>query len=124
MLSERAQGRPDEARAGAAVVASQMTGMFSMDAGVIRFTELAYRLPGARIDLEGIYSLDGRQFDFRGKVLTDATLSQMVSSRWASSLLKIVSPFFKKPYAGAEIPVRISGTISEPKFGLDLFGKR
>ena len=123
MLSERAQGRPDEARRGAAVVPSQITGSFAMDAGVIHFPDLAYRLPGARVNLRGVYSLNGDQFDFRGKVLTDATLSQMVSSPLLSGLLRFVSPFFRKTYAGAEIPVRISGTKSEPRFGLDLFGK-
>jgi hypothetical protein len=124
MLSERAQGRPEEAHAGAEVVPSQMTGTFSMDRGVIHFADLRYRLPGARVNLTGVYSLDGEQFDFRGKILTDATLSQMVRSPVLSGLLKIVSPFFKKPYAGAEIPVSISGTRSEPHFGLDLLRKR
>ncbi len=95
-----------------------------MDRGVIHFADLRYRLPGARVNLTGVYSLDGEQFDFRGKILTDATLSQMVRSPVLSGLLKIVSPFFKKPYAGAEIPVSISGTRSEPHFGLDLLRKR
>jgi hypothetical protein len=124
MLSERAQGRPEEANAGAEVVPSQMTGTFSMDKGVIHFANLRYRLPGARVNLAGVYSLDGEQFDFRGKILTDATLSQMVRSPVLSGLLKIVSPFFKKPYAGAEIPVSISGTRSEPHFGLDILRRR
>ncbi len=124
MLSQRAQGRPEEANAGAEVVSSQMTGTFSMDKGVIHFADLRYRLPGARVNLAGVYSLDGEQFDFRGKILTDATLSEMVRSPVLSGLLKVVSPFFKKPYAGAEIPVSISGTRSEPHFGLDLFRKR
>jgi hypothetical protein len=35
-------------------------------------------------------------------------------------MLKPVDPFFKKNGAGAEIPVKISGTKSAPKFGLDL----
>jgi len=36
-------------------------------------------------------------------------------------LLKPVDPFFHKHGAGAEIPFKITGTRSEPKFGLDLF---
>jgi hypothetical protein len=47
----------------------------------------------------------------------------MVASRWKSLLLKPVDPFFKKNGAGAEIPVKISGTKSAPKFGLDLHHK-
>jgi hypothetical protein len=46
----------------------------------------------------------------------------MVATWWKSWLLTPISPFFKKDGAGAEIPVKISGTRSEPKFGLDLFG--
>ncbi len=49
---------------------------------------------------------------------TDAKVSQMVVSKWKSILLKPVDPFFKKDGAGAEIPVKISGTRSAPKFGL------
>jgi hypothetical protein len=44
----------------------------------------------------------------------------MVASRWKSVLLKPVDPFFKKDGAGAEIPVKVSGTKTAPKFGLDL----
>jgi hypothetical protein len=47
----------------------------------------------------------------------------MVESSWLSVLLKAV-PFFKKKGGGSEIPVRISGTKSEPKFGLDVLRGR
>jgi hypothetical protein len=80
-------------------------------------------VPGAHADLDGIYSLDGQQFDFHGMVFTQAKLSQMVASRWKSFLLKGVDPFFKGKDGGAQIPVKISGTKSEPKFGLDLHYK-
>jgi hypothetical protein len=100
-----------------------MKGNFALNRGVIRFADLAYVLPGARVNLDGVYSLDGQQFDFRGHVQTDASLSQMVESRWLSLLLK-VSPFFRNKGGGARIPVRISGTKAEPKFGLDVFPGR
>jgi hypothetical protein len=38
-------------------------------------------------------------------------------------MLKVVDPFFQKNGAGAEIPVKVSGTKSAPKFGLNLGGK-
>jgi hypothetical protein len=77
-------------------------------------------MPGADVNLAGVYSLNGEQFEFTGKVRTKAQLSQMVASRWKSWMLKPVDPFFKKNGAGAEIPVKVSGTGSAPKFGLDL----
>jgi hypothetical protein len=123
MLSLRAEGKPKEAKPGAPDVNSQMHGTFQLANGVITFTNLIYLLPGARINLEGVYSLDGQKFDFHGHVLTDASLSQMVGSPVGSFLLKAISPFFhKKGGGGADIPVSISGTKSEPKFGLDVFG--
>jgi hypothetical protein len=120
MLSLRAQGDPKDAKPGAEDVHSQMTGQFVMDAGKLSFSKLNYALPGATVALTGEYSLDGQRFEFEGKLRTDAKVSQMVASKWKSILLKPVDPFFKKNGAGAEIPVKISGTRSAPKFGLDL----
>jgi hypothetical protein len=120
MLSLRAQGNPKAAKPGAADVHSKMIGDFVMEKGRLRFSKLDYRLPGADVSLSGVYSLDGRQFDFTGNVRTKAKLSQMVASRWKSWLLKPIDPFFAKDGSGAVIPVKISGTKSDPKFGLNL----
>jgi len=69
--------------------------------------------------MTGKYGLDGAMFDFHGLLKTDAKLSQMTAG-WKSILLKPVDPFFHKHGAGAEIPFKITGTRSEPHFGLDL----
>ncbi len=124
MLSLRAQGEPKKAKPGAKDVNSQMRGTFSLNEGSIQFSKIEYVLPGARADLEGIYSLDGQQFEFNGKLRTEAPLSHMVDSPWLATLLKAVSPFFKKEGGGSEIPVKISGTKSEPKFGLDVLKRQ
>ena len=123
MLSLRAQGDPKDAKPGAEDVHSQMVGQFVMADRKLSFSKLDYALPGATVALAGEYSLDGEQFEFDGKMRTDAKVSQMVASKWKSILLKPVDPFFKKNGAGAEIPVKISGTKSAPKFGLDLHHK-
>ncbi len=120
MLSLRAQGDPKNATPGAADVSSQMKGRFTLAKGTLHLSNLLYALPGATVRLNGVYSLDGQEFDFRGKVRTEATISQMVASRWKSWMLKPIVPFFRKNGAGAEIPVKITGTKSEPKFGLDV----
>jgi hypothetical protein len=120
MLSLRAQGHPKEAKPGAEDVNSRMTGKFEMADGKLDLQDLVYTLPGATVALEGVYTLDGKKFDFSGKVRTEAKLSQMVSSWWKSWGLKAVDPFFHKHGAGAEIPVKITGTNTAPKFGLDI----
>jgi hypothetical protein len=123
MLSLRAQGDPKDAKPGAVDVHSRMVGQFAMAEGKLSFHQLDYSLPGAQVNLTGVYSLDGQKFEFTGEVLTKAKLSQMVASKWKSLLLKPVDPFFRKDGAGAKIPVKVSGTKSAPKFGLDIGGK-
>ncbi len=120
MLSLRAEGDPKAAKPGAVDVHSRIAGQFVMEDGKLSFSKLDYSLPGATLNLTGIYTLDGEKFEFDGQVRTKAKLSQMVASRWKSLLLKPVDPFFKKDGAGAQIPVKVSGTRSAPKFGLDI----
>jgi hypothetical protein len=123
MLSLRAQGDPKDAQPGARDVRSYMAGTFVLGGGQLSFRDLNYMLPGAQVHLGGEYTLDGQRFDFTGKVRTDAKLSQMTATWWKSLLLKGVDPFFHKNGAGAEIPVKVQGTNTSPKFGLNLGGK-
>jgi hypothetical protein len=123
MLSLRAQGDPKDAKPGAEDVQSQMVGQFVMADRKISFSKLDYAMPGATVTLTGDYTLDGERFEFEGKLRTNAKVSQMVVSKWKSILLKPVDPFFKKNGAGAEIPVKISGTRTAPKFGMNLHHK-
>ena len=123
MLSLRARARPEEAKRGAPDVNSRMSGTFNMRDGTLSFRDLTYTLPGIHVGLVGEYSMDGKKFEFTGEVRTEAKLSQMVASAWKSILLKPIDPFFRKDGAGAQIPVKISGTKGSPHFGLNLFGK-
>ena len=108
ILSLRAQGLPGKAVTGAEDVRSRMDGTFTMASGKLSLPELRYAMPGVNVRLNGIYSLDGNQFDFRGTVRTDATISHMVASPSHSLLLRPLHPFFRKHGAAAEIPVNIS----------------
>ena len=56
--------------------------------------------------------------NFTGQARTEARLSQMTTGV-KSKLLRLVDPFFAKDGAGAVVPIRITGTKSSPKFGLD-----
>ena len=99
-------------------VPTDLQGRFRLQDGILSFSMLHFEIPGTHADMTGKYSLDGATFDFHGLLKTDAKLSQMTTG-WKSILLKPVDPFFHKHGAGAEIPFRITGTRSEPHFGLD-----
>ena len=119
-LSLRSQGKPKQATdAIPDNVVSRMGGSFTLRDSVLKLPGLLYEMPGTRVALAGTYSLDGNQFDFHGVARFDARLSQMVGG-WKSILLKPVDPFFARNGAGAEVPVKITGTKSDPHFGLDL----
>ena len=122
VLSMRGQGRPKETKGDIPDVPSLMSGTYNLSNGLLSFSKLHFQVPGTRVDLSGKYSLDGFQFDFRGKARMDAKLSHMVTG-WKSVLLKPVDPFFSKRGAGTEIPVKVTGTKSEPHFGVD-FGHK
>ena len=122
-LSMRSQGKPKLAKDNIPDnVHSNLDGTFRLDDGLIQFSKLQFQVPGTQVNLTGKYSLDGNQFDFHGKARMDAKLSHMVTG-WKSVLLKPVDPFFSKNGAGTEIPIKITGTKSEPHFGPD-FGHK
>jgi len=119
-LSERASGNPEQANAQQAKpVASDMSGAFSLAGGALHVSKLNYRMPGATVDLAGKYGLDGKTFDFDGTVRTKATMSQMLTG-WKSILAMPFDPLLKKDGAGVQVPIKIDGTRSDPKIGLDL----
>lgn len=126
-LSLRSQGHPEQIGRGAEKniepnIASNMSGNFTLANSRLTLTGLHYVVPGAKVVMHGFYNLDGGQIDFVGTARLDARVSQMVTG-WKSWLLKPVNPFFSKNGAGTEVPIRITGTRSSPKFELDLFHK-
>jgi len=119
-LSLRSRGEPRAAKEHAEIgVPSEMNGTFRLDSGMFTFPVLQFAVPGTQADVAGQYSMDGDTFDFHGKLRLDAKLSQMVTG-WKSLVLKAADPFFNKHGAGTEVPFKVSGTRSDPKFGLDL----
>ncbi len=130
-LSLRGQGKPklaeqesDALKNGnppqgtAADIASQMRGNFTLGDGKIDISPLNYRVPGAEVELNGTYGLDGETLDFAGTARLDAHVSQMVTG-WKSWLLKPVDPIFAKNGAGTQVPVKITGTRTSPQIGLN-----
>jgi hypothetical protein len=100
-----------------------LQGVFRLREGLLSFSFLHFLIPGTHVDMTGDYSLDGQEFNFHGKARLDAKLSQMTTG-WKSLFLKPIDPFFSKDGAGTEVPIKITGTQSEPHFGLDFHNKK
>ena len=121
-LSLRGQGKPKEIKEGPLPnIASSMSGDFELGVQKITIPELHYEVPGAQVAMSGVYTLDGNQFNFHGVARMQAKVSEMVTG-WKSWALKLADPLFMKDGVGTEVPIEISGTRSEPHFGVE-FGK-
>lgn len=118
-LSMRGQGKPREAKRGqVADVLSTMTSNFTIANAVVALPNLTYAVPGAVIELNGNYDIDGGGLAFSGNARMQATVSQMVGG-WKGALLSPVDRFFKKDGAGTKVKVHVDGTRQDPHFGID-----
>jgi len=102
------------------ITVADFQGRFKLANGRLELPELTFSVPGAGVQLAGVYGLTTETMDFTGKLLLDAKISQTVTG-FKSVLLKAVDPLFtQKDGTGSAIPIRIGGTRSAPAFGLDV----
>lgn len=99
-------------------VSSQFVGTFKLRNRQLAIPHVTFDVPGSAIRLSGSYGLASEQIDFSGTVYTDAKISEMTTG-FKSLLLKPVDLIFRKKGGGSAIPIKITGTRTEPTFGLD-----
>jgi hypothetical protein len=118
-LSRRGRGEESDEGADGERVVSQLRGTFTMKNAALRFSELTFAVPGSTVRLAGVYDLRSEAMNFTGDLLMDASLADMTSG-FKSLLARAAQPFFRRPGGGSRLPIRISGTRSNPEFGLDM----
>ena len=128
-LSERAEGKKDKQKDydqdddanGFERVMTDLKGNVVLTDGLARFSPVSFAVPGADADMKGTYSLLTKRVDMRGKMRMLATVSQ--ASKGAKSIfLKVLDPLYKKKEkgAGAEVPIRMTGTYGHTHFSVGL----
>lgn len=128
-LSERAEGKKDKEKDydqdddtnGFERVLTDLKGQVVMKDGTATFSPVSFAVPGAAADMKGTYSLLTKRVDMRGKMRMLATVSQATTGA-KSIFLKILDPFYKKKKkgAGAEVPIRMTGTYGHTHFSAGL----
>jgi hypothetical protein len=101
-------------------VVSDLRGSFILRNAIVTFRKLSFMVPGAAVNLEGTYNLANANIDFEGNLQMQAKLSE-TQKGVKSLLLKVVDPFFRKGKMTV-LPIKVSGTRKDPKFGLRLGG--
>ncbi|HEX3105201.1 MAG TPA: AsmA-like C-terminal region-containing protein [Terriglobales bacterium] len=128
-LSERAEGKKDKEKdhdgdddeEGFERVMTDLKGEVVLKDGVATFSPVSFAVPGANADMKGTYSLLTKRVDLRGKMRMLATVSQATTGP-KSIFLKILDPFYKKKKkgAGAEVPIKMTGTYGHTHFSVGL----
>ena len=124
-MSQRARGTPD-GPSGENVM-SDLKGRFRLQEGVLSMSNLTFAIPGATVNLQGNYGLKSEAIAFDGTLRMQATISEAAGGGMKSVFLKLVDPLFRSRNAGAVVPIKVTGTRKDPKFGLDVgkvFNKR
>lgn len=117
-LSASARGQGDSNDDPERVV-SELQGHVVVKDGVATFSDLSFRVPGAKAHLNGTFNLTTQKVDLRGVLFMEAKLPQATSGV-KSFLLKAIDPFLKKNRrGGATIPVSITGTYQHPAYHAD-----
>src|SRR3954464_1673062 len=128
-LSERAEGKKDKDKDhdqdddenGFERVLTDLKGDVVLKDGVATFSPVSFAVPGADADMKGTYSLLTKRVNMRGKMRMLATVSQ-ASTGAKSIFLKVIDPFYKKKKkgAGAEVPIKMTGTYGHTHFSVGL----
>jgi hypothetical protein len=118
-FSRRSQGKDEDEMDRLSRVVTNLRGQFALGSGVLRFTRLAFQVPGASVTLAGTYALGSEAIDLRGRLRMQATASSALGGI-KSIFLKPFDFIFRKDGAGAVLPVKITGTRGEPKMGIEI----
>ena len=118
-LSRRGRGEENDEGAEHERVVSNLRGKFTLRDANLSFSELTFAVPGSVVQLAGSYHLRTETMNLKGYLLTDATLADMTSGV-KSLFARVAQPFFRRPGGGSRLPIKITGTRSNPQFGLDL----
>lgn len=116
-LSRRASAHVDEEPA-AHTVGSTFQGRFTLRDSRLALPTVTFDVPGALVELHGQYGMKREDITFDGNLYMDAKISQTVTG-FKSLLLKAIDPWFRRN-GKTVVPLKISGSRAEPKFGVDV----
>jgi hypothetical protein len=99
-------------------VASRFDGSFKLGGGRLEIPGVKFDVPGSLVDLAGTYDLVPETLDFKGMLFMDVKVSDTTTGL-KHLLLKLADPLFRRDGGGSAIPIKVSGSRSDPSFGLD-----
>jgi hypothetical protein len=99
-------------------VVSRLRGRFTMRDGIVRFSSLAFGVPGTTVQLTGTYDIEREEIDLLGRLLIDRAPSAAVPGR-AGEWLSRAERLWTGGRPGIVVPIRIAGERTRPAFRID-----
>ena len=121
-LSNRSRGKkpPDKVEDSLnQEIRPSVSGHVEMKNGTATLTNVRFAVPGALVELHGTFNALNERINFHGTLQTDVSFSRTTGGI-KSLLLKPFDAMFKRKPRGANIPVKLDGTYSDPHPGVEL----
>jgi hypothetical protein len=116
-LARRGVGRPTDTTIDD--VASNFRGKFHLREGRLHLQPLTFNVEGASVRLAGDYDTNRELLNFHGELRLQAKVSQ-TQTGWKRFVLKVFDPMLDGKGAGTVLPISVTGTREQPKFGADI----
>jgi hypothetical protein len=116
-LARRGMGRPEDTEIDN--VASNFRGTFLLQEAKLYLKPLTFSVEGASVRLAGNYDTEREVLDFHGELRLQAKVSE-TQTGWKRFVLKLFDPMLDGKGAGTVLPISVTGTREQPKFGADI----
>jgi AsmA-like C-terminal region len=113
IAEEPGQKQPDQTLA-------HFAGSVAIHHGVAYFSSLSVEDQGASALFHGSYNLINERVNMYGKLKTATSLTKTTHGGISAVFAKVMEPFFKKRPHVNVVPVKIGGTYTRPRFGLNM----
>jgi hypothetical protein len=100
-------------------ILSDLKAQTTVTRGVAHFSQVDFRVPGAKAVLSGSYSLLTYEADLHGRLITSGNISN-TRNGLKSLFIKVITPFFKRYEHARIIPFKITGPYGHTTVSLDL----
>jgi hypothetical protein len=119
-ISRKAAGHRKDAASGSSI--TSMQGHLRLSSGVVEFSRLLFDLESASARLSGAYQLPTERLDLHGQMWMAAKRSQTAGGPKAH-FRKAADRLIRSKGRGLHVPIKITGTRSNPAFALDVGNK-
>lgn len=117
------KGDREEDKENPQTVLSNLAGHVDAKQGTAYLSQISFQVPGAHAFLQGTFNLIDYRSDLNGVLVTKGDVADATNG-FKSSLVKAISPFFKKKSKAKIVPFKITRAYGETAISLNPGSKK